>query len=142
MINQLQGLRQKRFLWRTDIIELNKKIADLANQDRTLNELKLAGVIDPDFFITESNSLATQLHAAKLAKERLLDAEEDDSIARTRDLMELLSETPGFLLGFNGEIFGDLVKKVIVESSSTLRFQLINGLELIEDIGGRVDESV
>ena len=134
MLNQLTEVRQKRFLWRTDIIELNKQIAALSDQDRALNEMKLAGVIDPDIFISMSNSIATQLRSAKLAKERLLAAEDDDSIPKTRELMELLADAPDFLSEFDGELFGELVEKIIVESNTRLRFRLINGLELAEEI--------
>ena len=96
--------------------------------------MKLAGVIDPDIFISMSNSIATQLRSAKLAKERLLAVEDDDSIPKTRELMELLADAPDLLPEFDGELFGELVEKIIVESNDRLRFRLINGLEMAEEI--------
>lgn len=41
---------------------------------------------------------------------------------------------PEFLLAFDGEIFNDLVDRVTVMDSMTLRFRLKNGLELTEHI--------
>lgn len=41
---------------------------------------------------------------------------------------------PEYLLQFDGEIFGDLIEKIIVESNESLRFILKNGLELTEKI--------
>ena len=35
---------------------------------------------------------------------------------------------------FDGELFGELIDKIIVESNERLRFRLKNGLELAESI--------
>lgn len=35
---------------------------------------------------------------------------------------------------FDGELFGQLIDKVIIESNTSLRFRLKNGLELQESI--------
>ena len=96
--------------------------------------LKQQGGVDPDIFIARSNELAEQLRAAKQEKERLLDQEGDDTIARTKDLIEVLETGPEFLESFDGELFGELVDKIIVESNECLRFRLNNGLELTETI--------
>ena len=41
---------------------------------------------------------------------------------------------PDFLDAFDGELFRELVDKIIVESNDRLRFRLVNGLELTEPI--------
>ena len=46
----------------------------------------------------------------------------------------MLESMPEYLPQFDGEIFGDLVEKVVAESSTSLRFILKNGLELTEKI--------
>lgn len=96
--------------------------------------LKKQGAVDPDIFISRTDRLAEQLRAAKQAKGRRLDAEEDRTIARTQDLLNVLDDAPEFLQTFDGELFGELVDKIIVESNERLRFRLINGLELTENI--------
>ena len=58
----------------------------------------------------------------------------DDSIPKTMELLETLESMPEYLLQFDGEIFGDLIEKIIVESNESLRFILKNGLELTEKI--------
>ena len=117
-----------------DIIELNKRISSITSQNQLLAMLKQQGGVDPDIFIARSNELAEQLRAAKQEKERLLDQEGDDTIARTKDLIEVLETGPEFLESFDGELFGELVDKIIVESNECLRFRLNNGLELTETI--------
>ena len=119
-------------LWSRDIVELNNRIADLSDQDRMLADMNRCGLVDPDIFISRSNELAQQLRAVKQEKERILGAECDDTIPRTRELMETLEALPEFLPVFDGEIFADLVVGITVDAGNILRFRLKNGLELTE----------
>ena len=132
MITDLQSIRERRMLWSMDIVDLNKRIADLSDQDRMLADMNKCGLVDPDIFISQSNELARQLRAAKQEKERLLTGEDDDAIPRTRELMEALDTLPEFLPAFDGEIFTDLVDRITAEEYGALRFRLKNGLELTE----------
>jgi hypothetical protein len=134
MLTNLQTIRNHRMLWSLDIVELNKQISDLSSQNQMLTELKKQGLIDPDIFIAQTNELTEQLRAAKLEKERLLAADGDNTSAQTQELMELLETGPAFLETFDGELFGELVEKIIVDSNEQLRFRLKNGLELTESM--------
>ena len=134
LLRSLLTIRERRILWSAEIIELNKKISELSSQNQMLAELKKYGGVDPDIFIYKSNELAEQLRAAKLQKERVLSAESDDTIPRTRELLETLDAGPERLASFDTELFGELVDKIIVESSERVRFRLKNGLELAENI--------
>ena len=130
----LQSARKGKLLWSLDIVALNQKIADITRQDRLLAQLKQQGLVDPDIFISRRNELAEQLRAAKLEKERFLESEEDQTIQQTQELIETLEAGPDFLDAFDGELFRELVDKIIVESNDRLRFRLVNGLELTEPI--------
>ena len=134
IITSLQKIRSRRMLWSLDIVELNKRISELSSQNQMLAALKQQGLIDPDIFISQSNELTEQLRAAKLDKERLLAADGDDTIDRTQELMEILEAGPDFLDHFDGELFGELIDKIIVDSNEQVRFRLKNGLELTETI--------
>ena len=130
----LQSARKGKLLWSLDIVALNQKIADITRQDRLLAQLKQQGLVGPDIFISRQNELAEQLRATKLEKERFLESEEDQTIQRTQELLEALEAGPDFLDAFDGELFRELVDKIIVESNDRLRFRLANGLELTEPI--------
>ena len=132
MLNFLQSILQHRMLWSEDIMELNHQISELSSQNQMLATLKEQGLIDPDIFIFQSNELTQQLRAAKQKKERLLATDGDNTIHRTRDLMEILDEGPDFLDSFDAELFGELVDRIMVENNERLRFRLKNGLELTE----------
>ena len=134
LLADLQSARKGKLLWSLDIVALNQKIADITRQDRLLAQLKQQGLVDPDIFISRQNELAEQLRAAKLEKERFLEAEEDQTIQQTQELIEALEAGPDFLDAFDGELFRELVDKIIVESNDRLRFRLVNGLELTEPI--------
>ena len=132
MLSDLQAVRERRMLWSLEIIELNKKISDINDQDRMLADMNRCGLVDPDIFISRSNELAQQLRTAKQEKERILGTEHDDTVPRTRELLETLETLPEFLPAFDGEIFADLVDGITADSGGTLRFRLKNGLELTE----------
>lgn len=134
METTLQTIRSRRMLWSLDIVELNKKIADLTSQNQMLAQLKKQGLIDPDIFISQQNSLSERLRAVKQEKEKLLDADGDTTLQDTRDMMDTLESGPNFLDTFDRTLFEELVNKVVVESNERIRFRLKNGLELPETI--------
>ena len=127
-------IRERKFLWSVDIIELNKQIAELTSQNQLLATLREGGCVDPDIFISKSNALTEQLRAAKQAKSRILNQDGDDTISCTQELITILKRGPKTLPDFDGELFGQLIDKVIIESNTSLRFRLKNGLELRENI--------
>ena len=121
-------------LWSMDIVKLNDRIADIISQDRLLAQLKQQGLVDPDLFISRRDRLAEQLRTAKLEKEHLLEAEEDQTIRHTLTIVDVLESGPDLLSEFDEELFSELVEKIIVDDAVRLRFRLINGLELKEQI--------
>lgn len=134
MLENLQLVHERRMLWSTDIITLNKRISELSSQNQTLTFLKQQGLVDSDIFISKSNELARQLRQAKLDKEKLMAVEEDMTVQSTQELIELLETGPERLNGFDAEVFGELIEKVIVESNDFICFCLKNGLKLRESI--------
>lgn len=134
MLSDLRTIRERRLLWREDVVELNKQISELTSQNQMLAELKKQSLIDPDIFIAQANELAQQLRETKLRKERLLSSISDPSITTTQELLTVLEESPDFLDSFDPELFGELVDQIIVEDNEHIRFRLRNGLELPETI--------
>ena len=133
-IYDLRTARNGSLLWGEDIVELNKQISDIASQERLLTQLKQQGVVDPDIFISRSNLLAERRRELKLKKERILCAEEDHTIQRTQELMDVLESSPDWLEALDEELFSELIEKIVIEDNEILRFRLINGLEVTEPI--------
>lgn len=134
LLDHLLTIRNRQMLWHPDVVELNKQISNLTSQSHMLTVLNQQGAVDPDIFIFQSNQLAQQLRKAKRQKEKLLEQDGDDTLSRTRELLEVLAYGPESLDTFHGELFRELVDRIIVESNTRLRFRLVNGLELVEEI--------
>ena len=134
LIQDLQAAKNGKLLWSEDIVELNKQIADIACQERLLAQLKQQAVVDPDIFIFQSNQLAEQRCEAKLKKSRILRSEDDQTVQRTQELLDILEDGPDLLTTFDEALFSELVETITIQDNSTIRFRLINGLELPEHI--------
>ena len=134
LISDLCAARTSSLLWSENIVEINKQISDIASQERLLTQLKQQGVVDPDIFISRSNQLAERLRELKLQKERILRSEEDHTIQQTQDLLDVLESGPDWLDDFDEQLFSDMVEKIVVVDNETLRFRLLNGLEVTEKI--------
>lgn len=131
---RLKEIRNFRMLWSLDIIELNKRIADILSQNQMLATLKQQGLVDPDVFISKSNELTEQLHEIKVQKDALLYSERDVVIAQTQAVIDIIANGPEFLEEFDSELFGELITKVIVHSNICIEFELRNGLRFTEKI--------
>ena len=134
LIQDLQAAKNGKLLWSEDIVELNKQIADIACQERLLAQLKQQAVVDPDIFIFQSNQLAEQRREAKLKKSRILRSEDDQTVQRTQELLDILEDGPDLLMTFDEALFSELVETITIQDNNTIRFRLINGLELPEHI--------
>ena len=134
LISDFHAAKTGSLLWSENIVEINKQISDIASQERLLTQLKQQGSVDPDIFISRSNQLAERRRELKLQKERILRSEEDHTIQQTQDLLDLLESGPDWLDDFDEQLFSDMVEKIVVVDNETLRFRLLNGLEVTEKI--------
>ena len=119
LIQDLQTAKNGKLLWSEDIVELNKQIADIACQERLLAQLKQQAVVDPDIFIFQSNQLAEQRREAKLKKSRILRSEDDQTVQRTQELLDILEDGPDLLMTFDEALFSELVETITIQDNST-----------------------
>lgn len=136
LIADLRTARNGSLLWREDIVEINKQISDIASQERLLTQLKQQGSVDPDIFISRGNLLAERRRELKLQKERILRSEEDYTILRTQELLDILESGPEWQDDFDEQIFSELVERIVVVDNEILCFRLLNGIELAEKVEG------
>ena len=133
-IKKLTEIRSRQMLWSPAVVELNREISDILSQSHALSLLNKQGLVDSDIFISKSNQLAEQLRKAKQQKEILLKKKEIDVIEQTKSLQGVFQDGPEYLENFDEELFCELIDKIIVESSTKIRFRLNNGMELPEHI--------
>lgn len=134
MLLDLKAVKEKKMLWSEDVIALNKKISELSDQNRMLAEMKKLGLVDSDIFIAKTNDLARQLSDAKQKKAKIAGEAKDETIPKTRELMEIIEDMPEFLPTFEPEVFEALVDQITVESNNRLNFRLKNSMEIRETI--------
>lgn len=135
ILDQLQALKSRRNLNNVRIVEINKEIAELTEQNLTLNRLKSKGYIDSDFFIEQSNDINRKISKIRSVKRRLINTDEDDNTIRnTQNLIEIIEDETPRMINFDELFFDSIVDRIITESQEKLKFVLINGLHLIEKI--------
>ena len=134
LLSDLKTVKEKKMLWSEDVIALNKRISELSDQNRMLAEMKKLGLVDSDIFIAKTNDLARQLAEAKQKRARIAGAAKDETIPKTRELLESLEDMPEVLLTFDADIFEALVESITVENNQCLRFRLRNSLEIRETV--------
>lgn len=61
-------------------------------------------------------------------------AGEDRQIHDTERMMEYLEDGPEWLDEVPAELFGELIERIIIISPERLKFRLLNGMELAENI--------
>ena len=137
MISMHSELKSRRMLWKPEVIELNKKISDLTSQNQLLSELKKQGLVDSDIFIFQTNAIAEQLQQAKMEKSRILDAETNDTVRQTMEMIDVLTNGPDYIETFDTDLFNALVDSIIVKDGEHIAFHMKNGLQLTEEIEKR-----
>ncbi len=69
-------------------------------------------------------------------RRNLMDAAgEDAQIQDTEIMLDCLEDGPRWLEAPSPELFESLIRRVVLVSADTLKFTLLNGLELTEHIG-------
>lgn len=121
-------------LWSKELVELTNQIADITEQDRKLNGLKATQNVDSAYFIRKSTALADKLRTLKLEKERLMAQKADTSLETLQILVSALNNGSEFLPKFDTAIFSAITERITVSSNRQLKFHLIGGLILSEEI--------
>lgn len=116
------------------MVAINKQISGISGQERLLSQLRQQGAVDPDIFISRSNQLSEMRREAKQKKSRILRSEEDQTIQKTQEMVDILEGGPDMLDALDEELFSELVERIVVESNNRICFQLINGMGATESI--------
>lgn len=134
-LKQLADLSEAMLKDNPAMLEINKAIADTAEQEYKLNKLQAAGLLDADACIAKTRNINARLLELRAKRRRLLENEEVDEVSETiRQTIQELAEGPEKLIEFDEHIFKRLVERITVESNSRLRFRLYGGIELPDDI--------
>ena len=115
------------------MLEINQAIAQATEQSYNISKLQTAGLLDQDVYAMKLNHINATL--AKLRADRRRHLQNEDLTATLdalQDLEDTIKNGPTKLMGFDETLFEQMVERIIVESTTSIRFQLHGGLELRE----------
>jgi len=126
-------LQTKLTISDTRLIDVNREIAELNEQNLVLSRLRQKEYIDSALFIEQTQQNDARLADLKRRRGHILDADGDNTIEL---LQTLLNITDGAerIETFNEMCFESVVDKIIVDSREQVRFRLLGGVELAERI--------
>ena len=133
MLSQLERLQELQTRSNPEISTINKQIAELSEQNHVMNGLLSKGILDSALFISQTDELNRKIRALKVAKVRILEEQESDTLLdKTEDLVEVMESGPDHIGGMEETLFGDMVEKIIAHDTQMVDFVLMNGLVLTE----------
>lgn len=131
MLNQSLELQAKTTYARSDIVELNEKIADLVKQNHSLAKLQAKGCMDSALFIERCNRNNQKIEELRRELRQLQEPDDtSNAIDSTQLLINILEESQP-MLEFEPSIFRSMVKQITVYPEK-FSFHLTNGLALDE----------
>lgn len=135
MRDELIRLKERRYQGNTRLLEINQEVAELIGQMQTLGGLKSRGVLNEALYHSQFNALSRKIDTLKKEKNSLFDQESDDTVlTETNSLIDFLVDSPEWLHRFDPDIFEAMVGRVTAYPDGILRFHLVNGLELPEQL--------
>ena len=115
------------------MLMINKAIAEATEESHKISTLRANGLLDADACAVRMNAISARLAQLRGERRRLTENEAiDETIDALRKVEQTLLNGPERLDGFDEELFGHLVEKIIAESQNRIRFRLYGGLELTE----------
>lgn len=139
VLEQLRELRERELRTNRKISDIDKEIARLSEQNLVLVRLKSKGYVDPALYLSQQGEIEQKLRTLRRLRRRIMDStSEDTQIQDTEIMLDCLEDGPQWLGEPSQELFESLVRRIVIVSADTLKFTLLNGLELTERIGKAV----
>ena len=117
------------------MLEVNRAIAQAAEQSHNISKLQAAGLLDADACAAKLNAINIQLTQLRRERRRLLEHDDiEDAISRLHRTADTIKSGPEQLDTFDESLFEELVERIIAESQTCIRFRLWGGVELAEKV--------
>lgn len=118
------------------MLEVNRAIAQAAEQSHNISKLQAAGLLDADACAAKLNAINIQLTQLRRERRRLLEHDDiEDAIGRLHQTADTIKAGPERLDAFDEVLFEELVEGIVAESQTRIRFRLHGGIELAEKVG-------
>ena len=112
------------------MLEVNRAIAEAAEQSHKISKLQASGLLDADACAAKLTAIDASLTQLRGERRRLLKNNDiQDTIDALRQTADIVCDGPERLEGFDEALFDELVEKIVVESQTCIRFRLHGGIE-------------
>ena len=135
MAQMLTELRTTKNQSNEQLKIISIELQGLAEQSNMLNGLRAKGIIDSALCISGQTEINAKVKNLKRSREQIaMGDESDDTLIKTKMILFIVDNGATDLQKFDSIHFKSIVKEITVVSKEQLRFNLINGLELPEQI--------
>ena len=127
---QLQTLKMKVSGGRDDIIEIDKELVTLAEQNRIYTELFAQHILDEVSYYEQTDKLKDKMTELRSRRLKILNDDEDENcMEQLRKLERIVADTECITV-FNEDLFDEVTERIYVEENGDLTFKLKCGFEL------------
>lgn len=135
ILDQLTELREKELRSNRKINDIDKEIAQLAEQNLVLVRLKSKGYVDSALYLSQTEEITVRLRELRAQRRRIMETTgEDSQLKATEAMLDYLESSPEVPTELNEELFETLVDSLIVLTETELNIRLHNGLILKESM--------
>lgn len=135
MQTALQDLKLHRFNGNSNVMEIQKDIANLREQPHVLTRLKTKGFLDNTKYLEQTTALSAKINKLQSELKKLTRSdEEDETMDQIEMLIDFFENQENFMTEFDESAFESIVEKIVVISQNELEFHLIGGLKFKEKI--------
>ena len=130
LLSGLQELQSQQARHDSELIEINKKIAELKAQNEVFEHLKAENLMTSALLMPQINGIQAQIRALQIERKRLIEKDDDESIPKTKEIISIFNAVNEFEK-FNPIIFSNIMQKIVIDQNEVV-FVLKNNLELRE----------
>ncbi|MFI3255278.1 MAG: recombinase family protein [Eubacteriales bacterium] len=131
--NSLEKLQLDGKQSNEDVQAINKKIADLTEQNLNLSALMSQGILDSTLFVPQIDAIKKEMAELKRRKKRFISKlDQDDRADKIGELIATLKQGPSTISKFHPELFEEMVDHIIAFDKEKIEFVLYGGLILEE----------
>lgn len=113
--------------------QIDKEIANLSAKNLVITRLHTSGVLNSVEYSTQSSEISNRIAALRVERRKKMNEDGDEDLDGLKELDQIMDEYQ-LASRFDGELFGQIVKGIIVDSSKQITFRLMGGLQLTEII--------
>ena len=135
VLKQMDALSDALHRGNPAMLAVNTAIAAASEQSYHLTKLHTAGLLDETALSTKQAELNAKLTELRRERRKLLYNEDiDEQVDAIRQTIDTIRNGPDTLSSFDEILFTKLVERIVVDTQSTIRFQLYGGFEFQETL--------